>query len=166
MKANTTIGKLMCDLCIVPHDEIGERSTRCGTAWNISRPGATKLLHYTDMDMQPWRHGHNPLRSIWRAYYRAAVEAGAVDPGRSRAASRGWLLPDWARRCTRAGTDGRSNRRPIARMAGTPSVRQRSLELECSCPRASWDCPALEANIAPRMPQADGRAQESGGLRP
>ncbi len=72
--------ELMCDLAILPAEHVGESMP---TEWNCLEhfeAGRTRLLHYTDMDMQPWRRPGNPLWSIWRAFYRAALRDGAVDP--------------------------------------------------------------------------------------
>lgn len=138
--------KLMCDLCIVPHDEIGESLDPMWNCLEHFEAGATKLLHFTDMDMQPWRHRHNPLRSIWRAYYRAAVEAGAVQPELvEHGIAQGWLLPELGEALpfapARAGERGPAS----ASLAGTPSVRQRSLELEVTALRAELGLSRLEA---------------------
>lgn len=138
--------QLMCDLCIVPHDEIGETLDPMWNCLENFEAGRTKLLHFTDMDMQPWRHRHNPLRSIWRAYYRAAVEAGAVQPELvEHGIAQGWLLPELSEALpfapARAGERGQAS----ASLAGTPSVRQRSLELEVTALRAELGVSRLEA---------------------
>ncbi len=138
--------QLMADLCIVPPDEIGENLDPMWNCLEHFEAGRTKLLHYTDMDMQPWRHRHNPLGSIWRAYYRAAVEAGAVDPAVvERGIAGGWLLPELGEALRHApGRCGETS--PAAgALAGTPSVRQRSLELECTALRAELGLLRLEA---------------------
>jgi len=41
-------------------------------------PGATCLLHYTDMNTQPWVALHNPLAPLWVACLRRAIEVGAI----------------------------------------------------------------------------------------
>ena len=43
-------------------------------------PGATKLLHFADVATQPWRNDRHPLDEVWMAWYREAMEAGAVPP--------------------------------------------------------------------------------------
>jgi lipopolysaccharide biosynthesis glycosyltransferase len=40
--------------------------------------GKTKLLHYTDMDRQPWLSSSNDLKSIWYSMLKEAVISGAV----------------------------------------------------------------------------------------
>lgn len=139
--------KLMCDLCIVPHDEIGESLDPMWNCLEHFEAGRSKLLHFTDMDMQPWRHRHNPLRSIWRAYYRAAVEAGAVQPELvERGIAQGWLLPELADALPFAPARAGEREPASASLAGTPSVRQRSLELEATALRAELGLSRLEAD--------------------
>ena len=38
----------------------------------------TKLIHYTRIDTQPWRHPHHPNAAIWREWLERAVLAGAI----------------------------------------------------------------------------------------
>jgi hypothetical protein len=138
--------QLMSDLCVLQPNEIGENLDPMWNCLEHFEAGRTKLLHFTDMDMQPWRHEHNPLKSIWRAYYRAAVETGAVEPALvENAIARGWLLPGLAD-CLRF-APGRSIERSPATVAldGAPSVRQRSLELEAAALRAELGLARLEA---------------------
>jgi Glycosyl transferase family 8 len=139
---------LMSDLCVVPHDEIGEHLDPMWNCLEHFEAGRTKLLHFTDMDMQPWRHQHNPLKSIWRAYYRAAVEAGAVDVNLvEKGITGGWLIPELAD-CLRFAPARLAEQGPaLAALAGSPSVRQRSLELEAAALRAELGLVRLEAQI-------------------
>lgn len=140
---------LMCDLCVVPSSEIGEHLDPMWNCLEHFEAGRTKLLHFTDMDMQPWRHQHNPLKSIWRAYYRAAVEAGAVDPVLvEKGVANGWLLPELADDLRHAPARRSQEPPSVAAMAGTPSVRQRSLELEAAALRAELGLTRLEAQIS------------------
>ena len=139
---------LMCDLCVLKSDEIGENLDPMWNCLEHFEAGRTKLLHFTDMDMQPWRHQHNPLKSIWRSYYRAAVEAGAVDPALvEKGIANGWLLPDLADDLRYALLAWLPISRPSVALAGTPSVRQRSLELEATALRAELGVARLEAEI-------------------
>ncbi|MGO4760933.1 glycosyltransferase [Cupriavidus sp. 2KB_3] len=41
-------------------------------------PGLTSLLHYTDMNMQPWISPDNPLESLWIDGLRRALTAGFI----------------------------------------------------------------------------------------
>src|SRR5207253_9103272 len=140
--------QLMCDVSVVAPDEVGENLDPMWNCLEHFEAGRTKLLHFTDMDMQPWRHQHNPLKSIWRTYYRAAVEAGAVDPALVETGiAGGELLPDLAD-CLRFAPARLSQEAPsTAALAGTPSVRQRSLELEATALRAELGPARLEAEL-------------------
>ncbi len=42
-------------------------------------PGVTSLLHFTDMETQPWLTGANRLADVWLGCLRSAVEAGKID---------------------------------------------------------------------------------------
>lgn len=42
-------------------------------------PAATRLLHYTDMNTQPWIATQNPLASLWIACLRRALAAGCIE---------------------------------------------------------------------------------------
>jgi hypothetical protein len=89
--------QLLSDLCVVPPDEIADDVPPAWNSLEHYEPGKTCLLHFTDMSMQPWRHNHNPVRGIWRAIYREAVEAGFVPPELVEAGIRdGHLLPELA----------------------------------------------------------------------
>ncbi len=51
------------------------------TEWNnLERfsPGKTALVHYTDMNKQPWLNVRNPLASLWCQDLLAAVEEGYI----------------------------------------------------------------------------------------
>jgi len=73
-----TYPQLMFELCLVQPHEIEDRIP---PEWNhLERlePGVTKLLHYTVVPTQPWKHRANPNGAIWDQYLGEAVEAGAV----------------------------------------------------------------------------------------
>jgi len=139
--------QLLCDLCIVPQHEVGETMPPEWNCLEHFQAGRTRLLHYTDMEMQPWRHRHNPLWSIWRAYYRAAVAAGAVQPELVETGiANGWLLPELADDLRFA--PSRSGRLPDkGALAGTATARQRSQELELAALRAEVSILHEEAEI-------------------
>ena len=42
-------------------------------------PGVTSLLHFTDMETQPWLTGANRLADVWLGCLRSAVESGRID---------------------------------------------------------------------------------------
>lgn len=53
-------------------------------AWNSLEsysPGVTRLLHYTDMDTQPWVSTANPNGRLWTECLRRAIAAGFIEPG-------------------------------------------------------------------------------------
>ncbi len=89
--------RLMFDLCVVPPDRIGEGIPPAWNSLEHFEPDATRLLHYTDMAMQPWRHNTNPLGPIWRAGFREALRAGAVPVELvEKGIAAGHLLPELA----------------------------------------------------------------------
>ncbi|HVJ82188.1 MAG TPA: glycosyltransferase [Planctomycetia bacterium] len=89
--------KLMFDLCVVPHDEIGEAIPAEWNSLEHFESGRTRLLHYTAMEMQPWRHPHNPLGNLWREFFRAAVSEGFISPETVEdAIQRGFVRPELA----------------------------------------------------------------------
>lgn len=67
-----------------------KKVTKCGNTldplWNcIDRPNPldmdvahAKLLHYTDMNLQPWLYAHHPHGGQWTKELKAAVEAGFI----------------------------------------------------------------------------------------
>ena len=70
---------LMENLCVEPSENI---SATIPQEWNSLEkyvPGETCLLHYTEMDLQPWRKWWpHPLKSLWLKELKAAVRAGLV----------------------------------------------------------------------------------------
>jgi len=75
-----THDRLVSQLCVVDPNEV---AVAIAPEWNhIGRfePGLTKLLNYAVDGNQPWRNDLNPLGEVWMAWYREAVEAGAVPP--------------------------------------------------------------------------------------
>lgn len=85
---------LMKDLCI---EEPSRIQDRIPSAWNSLEeyhPRETGLIHYTDMDTQPWVYRDNPNGFIWVEYLRAAVRDGFVDPAEiEEAAAQGFVRP-------------------------------------------------------------------------
>lgn len=75
-----TYQQLLSDVCVVPPDKIADTIP---PEWNdLERydPAHTKLTHFTVVPTQPWKNDDNPLNELWMAWYREAVEAGAVPP--------------------------------------------------------------------------------------
>jgi hypothetical protein len=63
--------------------EFGLTAQAISPAWNCLddlRRGS-KLLHFTDLSMQPWRHPHNPNSGLWLQAYADALRAGALTEG-------------------------------------------------------------------------------------
>lgn len=71
---------LLFDMCIVPPEQLGDDLPPVWNHLEHYEPGETKLIHYTVVPTQPWKNDQNPLRRLWEADYRRAVEAGAIDP--------------------------------------------------------------------------------------
>lgn len=48
--------------------------------WNVFdvRDENTKLIHYTDLFRQPWKHAGHPVGALWFEYFEAAQRAGFV----------------------------------------------------------------------------------------
>lgn len=70
---------LMEDLCVEPKENV-----KCSipSEWNSLEKyveGKTALLHYTNMDLQPWRKWwDHPLKDVWIREFRSALEAGMI----------------------------------------------------------------------------------------
>lgn len=68
-------------------------------AWNCLEryDSGTRLLHYTDMQVQPWVSRANPLAYLWVAELRSAVASGHVERGLvDEHVARGYLRPSLA----------------------------------------------------------------------
>jgi hypothetical protein len=66
----------MFDLSFEPNKEVA-----IPYVWNSLEhyePDRTRLLHYTDMDLQPWLSGHNKLAPIWVRALNEAVRDGFI----------------------------------------------------------------------------------------
>lgn len=75
---NYTYEQLMQRLCILRDEEI---SATIPPEWNSMEhyePGRTCLLHYTDMDTQPWVHVGHPLGYLWIDEVRRMLADGAL----------------------------------------------------------------------------------------
>lgn len=38
----------------------------------------TKLIHYTNLNTQPWKHPHHPYGKLWFTYFNEAISAGYI----------------------------------------------------------------------------------------
>ncbi len=56
--------------------EIGE----LGHEWNSfdKYDDRTRIIHYTDLMRQPWRHSGHPFGHLWFRYFREAIDSGSV----------------------------------------------------------------------------------------
>lgn len=71
---------------------LGEVRRTIPSRWNRLdeyHPGDTAILHYTDMQRQPWRFPRHPLERFWLDHLRAAYEAQMISPSRIAAAEKG-----------------------------------------------------------------------------
>lgn len=48
--------------------------------WNMFDrvTGKTKQVHYTNLDMQPWKYANHPYGDLWHRYFKEAIVAGAI----------------------------------------------------------------------------------------
>jgi lipopolysaccharide biosynthesis glycosyltransferase len=72
-----TYEQLMSELCI-----LGESEIRYGIpfAWNSLEhfDNTTRLIHYTDMNTQPWVSNHNKLGYLWMSEVNLMLKTGAL----------------------------------------------------------------------------------------
>lgn len=70
--------ELLYDMCILEEHEI---SYAVPFEWNsleVFEPGKTGLIHYTDMQTQPWVYANNPNAWIWLEELRLMLENGSM----------------------------------------------------------------------------------------
>jgi hypothetical protein len=75
-EGNFTYEQLMYEMCVA-----GSVGRILDPGWNSLEkyePGQTRLLHYTDMDTQPWVSLNNPLGYLWVACLRRAINADFI----------------------------------------------------------------------------------------
>ena len=91
-----TYEDLMHDLCILPEDEIRYAAP---FAWNSLEhyDDQTRLVHYTDMDTQPWVSVENRNGPLWLSEVRLMLETGAMGrPDLQREIDLGYFRPSLA----------------------------------------------------------------------
>ncbi len=66
--------QLMHEMCVAKN--VGRTLDSGWNSLEKYQPGQTRLLHYTDMDTQPWVSLNNPLRHHWMQCLCRAVSAG------------------------------------------------------------------------------------------
>ncbi|HET6158077.1 MAG TPA: glycosyltransferase [Dongiaceae bacterium] len=69
---------LMYHLCILEPDEIAYRIPFAWNSLERYEAGTTRLLHYTDMHMQPWVAPENPNGYLWIGYLKEMLNLGLV----------------------------------------------------------------------------------------
>jgi hypothetical protein len=74
-----TYEQLMYELCILPEDEV---RYAVPFAWNSleHHDAGTRLIHYTDMDTQPWVSPLNRHGGLWMEEVRLMLQSGALTP--------------------------------------------------------------------------------------
>lgn len=74
-----TYEQLMYELCILPEDEV---RYAVPFAWNSLEhfDAETRLIHYTDMDTQPWVSPQNRHGGLWMEEVRLMLQSGALTP--------------------------------------------------------------------------------------
>jgi hypothetical protein len=86
---------LMSELCIVPE---GRAKPLLPYWWNsleLYEPGRTSLIHYTDMQRQPWISDINPNGHHWYRTCAEAIERGFIDTDElSKAVELGHVSPE------------------------------------------------------------------------
>jgi hypothetical protein len=84
--------KLMYDMALAGNVRAG-----IDPAWNsLERfvPGETRLVHYTDMDRQPWVARRNPLNPLWvRGLLDAVADGWVTRDEVADHVARGWVRP-------------------------------------------------------------------------
>lgn len=73
-----TYEELMQQLCILAPEAIGYAIPFHWNSLELYEPGKTGLLHYTDMNTQPWVHAANPNGFLWLNEVRDMLQAGAL----------------------------------------------------------------------------------------
>jgi lipopolysaccharide biosynthesis glycosyltransferase len=72
-----TYEQLMYEMCILPEDEV---RYAVPFSWNSLEhyDASTRLIHYTDMDTQPWVSTENRLAHLWLDEVRLMLSTGAL----------------------------------------------------------------------------------------
>ena len=72
--------QLMHEFCIVPRDKVVPDLPYEWNSLEHYEPNCTRLVHYTDMPMQPWVCFDNPHGELWYLTLREALAEGFIAP--------------------------------------------------------------------------------------
>ncbi|MFO6418787.1 glycosyltransferase [Hylemonella sp. W303a] len=132
-----TYEQLMYEMCVAHN--VGRT---LDPSWNSlekyvpeEKPDATRLLHYTDMNIQPWISRDNPLAPLWLACLRRAVASGVITEAElDREIAKGHVRPS-----LRAEAFGRSQTAAQARQLDRAFVPPyKTIRSGQGSPWASW----------------------------
>lgn len=76
--AKFTYKQLMEDLCVEASGNVRKAIPETWNSLEKYVPGSTALLHYTQMDIQPWRRWGHPLAHLWMSGLRDAMRASRI----------------------------------------------------------------------------------------
>ena len=93
--------QLMHEMCVAP--SVGRTLEPGWNSLEAYDPARTRLLHYTDMDTQPWVSLRNPLGHLWVDCLRRAMAAGFISrEALAREVDAGHVRPSLLAQATRA----------------------------------------------------------------
>lgn len=69
---------LLYNMCIIEEHEIKYAVPFEWNSLEVFEPGKTGLIHYTDMQTQPWVYANNPNASVWLEELRLMLENGSM----------------------------------------------------------------------------------------
>jgi hypothetical protein len=60
--------------------KFGLKVANLNPEWNAldSLPEGAKIVHFTDLSMQPWKFSHHPLLKFWRKFFLKTVQDGGI----------------------------------------------------------------------------------------
>jgi hypothetical protein len=73
-----TYEELLFHMCVLPEEEIGYTIPFAWNSLETYEPRTTGLIHYTDMNTQPWVNPANPHGWLWLEEVRRMIAAGAL----------------------------------------------------------------------------------------
>ena len=86
--------ELIYGLCIEPAERVKDALPPQWNSLEKYEPGKTGLIHYTEMEKQPWLSRRNKNGWLWLEYLRDAIKEGIVTEAEIKAAAeKGWARP-------------------------------------------------------------------------